>query len=90
FLKQKGFLAYFEILELLSQKKIFQKKDLLTNTMYGYNAETKEWVSFDTPETTRLKIQEAKRRGLGGVIFWAINLDDYQTKPRFPNIRQAL
>ncbi|MCB1149027.1 MAG: glycoside hydrolase family 18 protein [Chlamydiia bacterium] len=49
--------------------------DPLTSTAYGFNLKESEWISFDTPETISLKAQYALKKGLKGVIFWAVNLE---------------
>lgn len=88
-LQEPGILAYFEVADLIAQKQLFFGTDLTTSTANAYNLKDRQWVSFDTPETTALKVDEAKKRQLGGVVFWAIDLDEYQWQPRFPNIRAA-
>ncbi len=80
-------LPYFKISDLIAKKTFYFGVDIITQTGYGYNYISREWISFDTPETIALKVIEAKKRRLRGVVFWAINLDEYQWQPKFPNIR---
>jgi chitinase len=82
-----GFLAYFEIEDLLIQKKLTFATDETTSTVYGYNFDKKQWASFDTPQTIRLKAKLAKDQGLRGIAFWAVDTDEYFWEPKFPNIR---
>ncbi len=83
-------LSYFEIADLIFAKKFVLGSDQKTETAYAYNTKKKQWISFDIPSTVELKAREAKTRGLGGVIFWSIDQDEYQWEPRFPNIRAPL
>lgn len=87
--ENSALLPYYEIADRIAQKKIQFGVDSITSTAYAYNLSKKQWISFDTPETVALKIKEAADRNLGGVIFWAINLDEYQWDPKFPNIQKA-
>ena len=88
--QMKGFLAYYEIADMMAQKKLTFDTDPITNTAYGYHLPSQTWVSFDTPETVQLKVELAVKNGLGGVIFWSIDMDEYYWPPRFPNVKRAL
>ena len=81
-----GFLAYFEIADKMTLKELTFGVDSLTSTAEGYNLLTKEWVSFDTPQTIALKAQLAKDKSLLGIMFWAVDDDEYQWSPKYPNI----
>jgi chitinase len=41
-----------------------------------YNADTQVWISYDDPESVRLKAEHVRERGLGGVMFWELGGDD--------------
>lgn len=87
--QKSGLLSYYEISDKIAQRRLDFGNDHITNTAYGYNLLSKEWVSFDTPETVKLKAKLAKDLNLRGVIFWSIDMDEYQWEPRYPNIRSA-
>lgn len=87
--KMPGFLAYFEITDLIKNKKLTFGTDSTTQTALGYNLENKEWASFDTPETIALKVQLAVKKGLQGVMVWAVDMDEYAWEPKYPNLRTA-
>lgn len=78
-------LPYF----MIADKKWKVDIDRQTGSSYAYNLFEKQWISFDVPETTKLKVDLAKKNGLLGVVFWSIDQDEYQRQPRFPNIKQA-
>lgn len=87
--QQAGFLSYFEITDMIVQKTLISRHDPVTSTDYGFNTESKIWVSFDSPETTALKAELAHALGLKGIIFWTVNMDEYSGKNPYPNIRSG-
>ncbi|KAF5002913.1 hypothetical protein FDECE_10497 [Fusarium decemcellulare] len=42
---------------------------------YTYDSSTKELISYDTPGITRIKVDYAKSKGLGGSMFWEASAD---------------
>lgn len=87
--RSSGLLAYFEIADLIAQLQLSFATDNITDTAYGYHIVAGKWVSFDTPNTIKLKSELAKKLLLKGVMFWSVDLDEYYWKPTFPNIRSA-
>jgi len=85
---EPGLLAYFEIADMIANKELVFATDLATSTAYGYNENTEEWVSFDTPDTIELKVDVVKSNGLKGAMFWAIDNDEYWWD-KYPNISAA-
>ncbi|XP_032237466.2 chitinase-3-like protein 1 [Nematostella vectensis] len=68
----EGFLAYYEIckrgLTVVHKNK--------ANAPYGYKG--KDWIGFDDPNSLVYKIDNVvKKNQLRGVMFWAIDLDDF-------------
>jgi chitinase len=84
-----GFLAYFEISDMIAEKRFVFGTDTLTNTAYGYNLDDRQWASFDTPETIQLKAKEALNNNLKGVMVWAVDDDEYAWGAKYPNTRSA-
>ncbi|RZB41616.1 Glyco hydro 18 domain containing protein, partial [Asbolus verrucosus] len=41
---------------------------------YKYSGD--QWIGYDNPKSIGLKVQYAKSRNLGGVMMWAVDLDD--------------
>ena len=41
-----------------------------------YNAERKEWISYDDPESMRLKGEYVAAQQLAGAMFWELSNDD--------------
>lgn len=84
-----GLLAYYEIADMISNKKLNFGTDQVTDTAVAFDVRSGEWVSFDTKETVALKAKLAKEKGLQGIMFWSIDLDEYQWIPKFPNVRSG-
>jgi chitinase len=87
--KSGAALPYFSIADLVAKKKFTFHIDNQTNTAYGVNLLDRQWMSFDVPQTTALKVKLAKEMKLAGVVFWSIEQDEYDWEPRFPNIKTA-
>ncbi|MDP1835701.1 MAG: glycosyl hydrolase family 18 protein [Chlamydiales bacterium] len=87
--REPGLLAYFEISDMVALKDLTFESEVTTSTAYGWNSTTQQWVSFDTPDTIALKTQEAISQKLAGVMFWAVDNDEYQWGTKYPNIRSA-
>ena len=41
-----------------------------------YNADKKEWITYEDPESMRLKGRYVAAQGLGGAMFWELSNDD--------------
>ncbi|SPJ91021.1 uncharacterized protein FTOL_13423 [Fusarium torulosum] len=70
-----GFLSYREIMDLIKDTKakpVYDKDAKVNYMVYGDN----NWISYDDERTFQDKIDFANKRGLNGVMMWAIDLDD--------------
>ncbi|KAJ8953132.1 hypothetical protein NQ318_017159 [Aromia moschata] len=74
--QEAGFLAYYELQQILQDE--FQKMTAVQtdDTNYAYGNE--EWFTYETETTVRTKTQYALDNGLGGVMLWSIDNDDFQ------------
>ncbi|XP_078604331.1 uncharacterized protein LOC144878045 isoform X1 [Branchiostoma floridae x Branchiostoma japonicum] len=80
---QDGFLAYYEICELLSNGGL-RFWDQKNNALYMYK--DNYWTAYDDEMTIQMKVEWLKNRGLGGAMVWALDFDDFRgstcsTKP---------
>ena len=41
-----------------------------------YNAETKEWITYEDPQSMRLKGEYIASQNLAGAMFWELSNDD--------------
>ena len=87
--RSSGLLSYYEIADMLALKQLAFGTDSQTKTAYAYDIASQQWVSFDTPDTVALKASFAKERGLSGIMFWAVDNDEYQWGEKYPNIRKG-
>ncbi|XP_060080739.1 probable chitinase 10 [Ylistrum balloti] len=77
FTSEAGFLAYYEVCQYLQNgwtKKWHQQHQV----PYAYSED--QWVGYDDLQSITIKAQYVKSRGLGGVMVWAIGMDDFRGK----------
>lgn len=76
--REPGSLGYNEICESFQRQPqswtIVRDPDYLAP--YAYN--DRQWVGYDDMESLALKAQFAKSMGLGGMMMWSIETDDFQ------------
>ncbi|XP_018912124.1 chitinase-3-like protein 2 isoform X2 [Bemisia tabaci] len=84
-----GFASYNEVCRFLSDPGVKMVFDHNTRTPYAFK--DKDWISFDNIESLGYKASYVTENGLGGIMVWALNLDDYDgtcsNKP-FPLVRR--
>ncbi|KAG0171146.1 hypothetical protein DFQ28_008653 [Apophysomyces sp. BC1034] len=56
--------------------------DPATVASWSYNAETREYVTYDSPEVAREKCNYIQSLGLGGAMFWELSADIKGDHPR--------
>lgn len=71
---QGGYLPYKDIAEIRKAKDAHEVHDEETGAMY-MTYDHDQWVSFDTPETLKAKVDYANEIGLRGIFIWAIDQD---------------
>ncbi|KAJ2895044.1 hypothetical protein IWW38_002407 [Coemansia aciculifera] len=49
--------------------------DAVTQTPWLFNPATKIFLSYDDPDSIKIKSDYAASRGLGGVMIWSVNMD---------------
>ena len=68
-----GGLAYFEICALLKEGDWEELEDEAGSP---YILKDDQWIGYDTANSILAKMEYVKSRRLGGVMIWAIELDD--------------
>eukprot|EP00105_Crassostrea_gigas_P040449 XP_019924597.1 PREDICTED: probable chitinase 3 [Crassostrea gigas] len=71
---EAGFLAYYEICEML---KTGGTRHWIPDMEVPYVVKRDQWVGYDDPESLKRKVDFAKSKGVGGVMVWALDLDDF-------------
>ncbi|RSL60097.1 hypothetical protein CEP53_005571 [Fusarium sp. AF-6] len=72
-----GTLSYFEIMDIIKKYDLtpyWDKTDAVKYVTWGGD----QWVSYDDKDTIAQKIEFANALGLGGLLIWAIDLDNTQ------------
>ncbi len=72
--REAGFLSYYEICQKLSQGWT-KKWDDEAKVPYAHSGN--EWVGYDDIQSLKVKVDYLKQKGLGGAMFWALDLDDF-------------
>lgn len=77
FTRAAGFLAYYEICELINDGGWTVVRDP-DGRMGPYAHRDGQWFSYDDVADIRRKARFAKQLGLGGGMVWALDLDDFR------------
>ncbi|XP_063232762.1 probable chitinase 10 [Bacillus rossius redtenbacheri] len=72
--QEQGFLAYFEILELLEDPRW---KEFADDADSPYIVNGDQWVGYDNPRSIATKMSYIRKNQLGGAMIWATDLDDF-------------
>ncbi|XP_066294711.1 acidic mammalian chitinase-like [Branchiostoma lanceolatum] len=72
--RQDGFLAYYEVCELLQTGGV-RVWDQTNMALYMYR--DNYWAAYDDAMTIQMKVDWLKTRGLGGAMIWALDFDDF-------------
>lgn len=75
----------FQICELQLSTPMTRVWENTQKTPYAHYSD--QWISYDDQESLRLKTQYALDKGLGGVMIWSIETDDFRgicNQGRFP------
>lgn len=97
FTQAAGFLAYYEICDMVKNKG-FQVVEDKSNpkTMGPHAFRNSQWVSYDDVAMIRYKSEYIRKMGLGGGMVWALDLDDFNnvcgqgTHPLMHTIKKVL
>src|SRR5690606_25043210 len=74
---ERGFLAYYEVNDLIESGKYEAYWDEVSGTPYAYDASSRSWITYDDLRSIQLKTDFVLEEDLGGAMFWAIDLDDF-------------
>ncbi|KAI5203118.1 glycoside hydrolase, partial [Aureobasidium subglaciale] len=75
--KAAGTLGYFEIMDILNDQKPDVQYDKTAGVKYfAYGDNKDQWISYDDKETFKQKVDFADDKQLGGLMIWAVDLDD--------------
>ncbi|KAJ8898044.1 hypothetical protein PR048_003404 [Dryococelus australis] len=72
--KEGGFLAYYEICEMLQNGASYVWDDEMK---VPYAIQGDQWVGFDDERSIRNKMKWLKENGFGGAMVWTVDMDDF-------------
>ncbi|ESO85838.1 hypothetical protein LOTGIDRAFT_130278, partial [Lottia gigantea] len=75
FTREKGFLSYYEICAL---QKSGGQVHMIQEQQVPYIVKGNQWIGYDDPTSIKNKIAYVKDKGFGGIMVWALDLDDFQ------------
>jgi len=75
FTREAGFNAYYEICDKIKAGATVHRDP---NQKVPYAVKGNEWIGYDDEQSLRDKVDYAMGKGLGGVMFWAVDLDDFK------------
>ena len=70
--REAGFLSYYEVCENINKEGWTVEWDL--EGMVPYAHKGKQWVGFDNERSLEIKVNYAKQKKLGGIMFWVCYL----------------
>ncbi|XP_063595451.1 probable chitinase 2 [Penaeus indicus] len=76
--KEEGFMGYNEICEKQTTEKGLWTLVWQKTHQVPYMIRDNMWIGFDDPISISLKVAYAQKLGLGGVMAWAIDTDDFK------------
>ncbi|KAJ8944658.1 hypothetical protein NQ314_009420 [Rhamnusium bicolor] len=72
--KESGFLAYYEICEMLQNGATYYWDDEMK---VPYLVDGDQWVGFDDEKSIRHKMKWVKESGYAGAMVWTVDMDDF-------------
>uniref|UniRef100_A0A2P2I1P3 Mucin-5AC-like n=1 Tax=Hirondellea gigas TaxID=1518452 RepID=A0A2P2I1P3_9CRUS len=74
--KEKGFLAFYEVCELMANEG-WEAQKPYPRTVGPYAHKGDEWVGYDDEGMVTTKAEYVRETGLGGIMFWSLDTDDF-------------
>ncbi|XP_012939965.1 acidic mammalian chitinase [Aplysia californica] len=87
---EKGFISYYEVCkELQSGATVYD----IPSQHSKYLVDGNQWIGYDDIDSVKEKACYAKQQGFGGVMYWALDLDDFKgtscNQGKYPLINAA-
>ncbi|XP_053678897.1 mucin-5AC-like [Anopheles nili] len=76
--REKGYLAYYEICSNLKESSDWTVVQPNSKAMGPYAYKGNQWVGYDDEAIARRKAKYVAENGLGGIMFWSIDNDDFR------------
>ncbi|PVD37546.1 hypothetical protein C0Q70_00140 [Pomacea canaliculata] len=75
--REAGFIAYYEASLVCDMIKKGATKEYIADQQVPYIHQDTQWVGYDDPDSLKKKVRYVKQNGFGGVMVWALPLDDF-------------
>lgn len=85
--KESGFLAYYEICEMLLNGAVYVWDDEMK---VPYMVDGDQWIGFDDERSIRHKMGWIKENGYGGAMAWTVDMDDFTGNVCGGNVKYPL
>lgn len=85
--KEVGFLAYYEICEMLLNGAVYVWDDEMK---VPYLVDGDQWIGFDDERSIRHKMSWIKENGYGGAMAWTVDMDDFTGNVCGGNVKYPL
>lgn len=85
--KEAGFLAYYEICEMLLNGAVYVWDDEMK---VPYMVDGDQWIGFDDERSIRHKMGWIKENGYGGAMAWTVDMDDFSGNICGANVKYPL
>ncbi|XP_076472360.1 LOW QUALITY PROTEIN: acidic mammalian chitinase-like [Babylonia areolata] len=72
--REAGYMSYYEVCDLIKEGA---QVEMIPEQMVPYAHKDTTWVGFDNPDSLRMKVRYVKQNNFGGVMVWALPLDDF-------------
>lgn len=76
--REKGYLAYYEICQSIKEDDDWTVVQPNAKAMGPYAFKEDQWVGYDDEDMARKKGAYVAENGLGGIMFWSIDNDDFR------------
>ncbi|XP_031628807.1 uncharacterized protein LOC116344420 [Contarinia nasturtii] len=76
--REKGYLAYYEICQSIKEDDAWTVVQPNPSAMGPYAFRENLWVGYDDEAIARAKGEYVVANGLGGIMFWSIDNDDFR------------
>ncbi|XP_055626232.1 mucin-2 isoform X1 [Toxorhynchites rutilus septentrionalis] len=76
--REKGYLAYYEICTAVKEDPEWTVVQPNPKAMGPYAFKGNQWVGYDDEAIARKKAKYVAENGLGGIMFWSIDNDDFR------------
>ena len=72
--KEAGFVSYYEVCDYLSRgaRRLWTERQ-----QSPYMVLNDQWVGYEDAESIQAKVAYMREQGLGGVMMWSLDLDDF-------------